>query len=94
MGAQTIMSEKGQIVIPKDVREALGFAPGQRFEVIRTGRGVLLHPAVAKSGRSGAELLGEIRKITASYKGPPVSIDEINETVAAEWAKSGLRGDW
>jgi AbrB family looped-hinge helix DNA binding protein len=94
MGAHTTMSEKGQIVIPKDVRDALGFTPGQRFEVIRTGRGVLLQPSATKSGRSSEDLLREIRKITASYKGPPVTIDEMNDTVAAEWARSGTRGEW
>lgn len=94
MSARTVLSAKGQVVIPKDLRDSLGFKTGQALDVIQTGGGVLLRPAMARSGRSNAEILEDVRKITRRYEGPPVSIEEINQTIAEEWAKSGLRGDW
>ena len=93
MGATTKISAKGQVVIPKDVRNALGFQPGQTLEVIRTGGGVLLRPQFRKSGESFDAITARIRMVAGAYKGPPVSIDEMNRTIAEEWARSGLRGE-
>lgn len=45
MDAVTI-SPKFQIVIPKDIREALGLRPGQKIQAIRYGDRVELVPIV------------------------------------------------
>jgi AbrB family looped-hinge helix DNA binding protein len=35
--ASTKMSSKGQVVIPQEIREAMGFKPGARFMVVTVG---------------------------------------------------------
>lgn len=41
-----IMGERGQIVIPKESREALRLKSGDKFVVIRNRRAIVLIPAV------------------------------------------------
>ncbi|WP_244884372.1 AbrB/MazE/SpoVT family DNA-binding domain-containing protein [Sphingobium cupriresistens] len=93
MNAKTTLSAKGQVVIPKDVRDKLGLEPGQVLDVVLMGGGVLLKPQHKKSGRSFEEIMAGIRA-RMDYKGPPVSIEDMNLTIAEHWAKSGEQGDW
>ena len=43
--ATTVLSSKGQVIIPSPIRTAHQWEPGQKFEAIDTGDGVLLKPA-------------------------------------------------
>ncbi|MBA16614.1 MAG: AbrB family transcriptional regulator [Sphingomonas sp.] len=81
MNAKTTLSAKGQIVIPKEVRDALGLKPGQAFEVVRSGNGVLLRPTAQKSGRSFDEITAAIREIAPKWEGPAVSIEEMDSAI-------------
>ena len=92
MNAKTKLSAKGQVVIPKDVRDALGLKPGQTLEVIKTGGGVLLRPQHAKSGRSFEEITAEIRALV-NYQGPPVSLEEMDRAIDEMWAQGGPNWD-
>lgn len=83
MNALTTLSEKGQVVIPKDVRDALGFATGQKLEVTPSGNGVFLRPVQQKSGRSADEIFARLREIAPSWQGKAVSIEEMDHAVDA-----------
>lgn len=92
MSAQTILSAKGQVVIPKDVRDALGLKIGQTLDVTQAAGGIFLRPAVQKSGRSFEDITASIRA-RIRYDGPPVSIEDMNETIRQGWIDAASGDD-
>jgi AbrB family looped-hinge helix DNA binding protein len=84
MTAQTKMSGKGQVVIPKAVREALNWPPGTQLEVERLGGAVTLRPAATKQGQLTLE---EFIARRPKYEGPPKSLEEIDEAMAGAMAE-------
>lgn len=92
MNAQTKMSAKGQVVIPKAVRERLRMRPGQLFDVVETAEGVLLRRVATPGRLSFEEALARIRKIVR-YDGPTVGIDEMKETIRQGWREAAERSD-
>lgn len=66
--ALTSLSVKGQVVIPKSLRETLGLRPGDRFIVSREGEAIILKPikkevAARLYGKyKGLELLADLEK--------------------------------
>ena len=91
MNAKTILSAKGQVVIPKDVRDHLGLKPGQQLDVIETAGGVLLRPVFQKSGRTTEEILNNLRELASEYKGPPIPVEEIDSAAKEAWGYRGRR---
>jgi AbrB family looped-hinge helix DNA binding protein len=81
MNAKTTLSAKGQVVIPKDVRDQLGLLPGQVLDVVPMGGGVLLKPQHKKSGRSFDEIMVGIRA-RYQYHGAPASIEDMDESIS------------
>ncbi len=74
MGALTTMTSKGQLTIPKDVREQLKLTPGTRFFVtVRNGEVV----AIPKNKKL-ADLAGILGK---PPNGKSFTIDEIDEAI-------------
>lgn len=74
MGAYTTMTSKGQLTIPKDVREQLSLKPGTRFYVtVLDGRVVALPKT-----RKLADLAGMLGK---PPKGAGASLEEIDAAI-------------
>ena len=63
----TRLSSKGQVVIPKHVREAHGWEPGQAFEIIEADEGVILRPKSPFPETTFDQVVG-----VAQYDGPRV----------------------
>lgn len=73
----TRLSNKGQIVIPKQVRSAHGWEPGLEFIVEDTGDGIKLKPVTPFKETKAEDLLGSI-----GYKGPRKSLKEMEAAIA------------
>lgn len=61
----TKVSEKGQVVIPKEIREKMGFTEGSRLIVIAAEDAVVLQRIETVAGRVKIrEILDRIRSVT------------------------------
>ena len=80
---QTKLSSKGQVVIPRDVRDAHHWRTGTEFEVEDLPEGVLLRPRVPDRV-SIEQVLG-----CTGYRGPARTVDEMKEAVLREAKKRG-----
>lgn len=72
------MTSKGQITVPKDVRDELGLEPGTKVDFVRVGPKEF---RIRAKNLSISDLFG-----TARYDGPPLSIEEMNEAIRDGWA--------
>lgn len=80
MNAQTKLSAKGQVVIPKAVRDRLQWAEGVDLEVVETAGGVLLRPKSTRPRISMDEFLASLPK----HHGPPVTLEEMDQAILKE----------
>ena len=72
--ATAVVTSKGQITIPKSVRERLGVDAGDRVEFVETENGIF---TVIAATRDVKELKGIVPK-----PAKPVSVDDMNRTIA------------
>lgn len=82
------VSSKGQVVIPKQVRQRLGIQAGSRLELTEAGGELRLR--LAK--RPGKTATVEEGVGLARYKGPRVSIAEMNRAVRKRAAREDNYG--
>jgi antitoxin PrlF len=70
--AESIVSTKGQIVIPAQIREELGVEAGSRVEFVKTEEGWLIKPATLPV----TVLKGVLKKPRK-----PLSIEDMNQII-------------
>lgn len=82
----TLLSSKGQVIIPKSIRSSHHWKPGTRFVVEDVQGGVLLKPLNCFAATDLKSGLG-----CAGYKGVTKSLEEmqaaIDDEVARAWSK-------
>ena len=83
----TIVSTKGQVILPKLVREHRGWGPGTRLTVEETPEGVLLKPAPLFEPTRPEDVAGCLK-----YDGPPKTIEEMDAAIDAEIRSRLARG--
>ena len=57
----TRLSTKGQIILPKKIRDSRAWGPGTKFTVEETGDGILLRPADRFPESSLVDVAGSLR---------------------------------
>lgn len=75
----TALSTKGQVVLPKALRDRRNWTPGTRLVVEETPRGILLREA---SPRLPATTVDEVFG-SAGYTGPALSVEEMDAALDA-----------
>lgn len=86
----TLLSSKGQVIIPKALREARHWRAGTRLQVEETSEGLLLKTIASDEKVPLAEGLMAIRKQIA-YRGTAVSVDDMHAAIVREAARKGKR---
>jgi AbrB family looped-hinge helix DNA binding protein len=81
----TVLSAKGQLVLPAALRKAQAWVPGTRFEVLATPEGVLLKPLAAAPSFAPTTLDAVFGM--ARYTGPARTLRDMDAAVAAEAAR-------
>lgn len=83
----TTVSTKGQVILPKAIRDQKHWTPGTRLVVENTPQGVLLREATSLPETRPEDVFGMLK-----YDGPPVSIEEMNEAIGIEVKRRHARG--
>ena len=78
MGTEITISSKGQIVIPKDVRDALGLRAGGKLKLERVGNRLILESSHPDRPRISYE---EFRRRMPKYEGPRVSDEAMRDAI-------------
>lgn len=84
---KSALSTKGQVVIPKSIRDRHDWHAGTKFEFIDYPDGVLMKAVPASPKKYTLDDLASFLK----YDGPPATIDDmkraIDDTMDAKWSK-------
>lgn len=84
--AQTVVSSRGQVVLPKELREKRHWKPGTKLTIEEHPEGVLLK-RVEEKKLAISDLRGMLK-----YKGPARSIEEMNAAIEKEARRRHARG--
>lgn len=75
----TVVSTKGQVILPKVIREQRRWPAGTRLVIESTPDGILLKPASVFPSSDIDAVFGSL-----AWKGPALSIEDMNAAVAGE----------
>lgn len=82
------MSTKGQVILPKTIRDQLHWDAGTRLAVMHTADGVLLKPlATIFAPTRPEEVFGSL-----AYKGTPKLVEEMDAGLIEEVKRRHARG--
>jgi AbrB family looped-hinge helix DNA binding protein len=83
----TTVSTKGQVILPKAIRQRKHWEPGTRLVVEDTPEGVLLKAAPVFTPTRPEDVAGML-----AYRGRPRTIEEIDSAITAEVKRRRARG--
>jgi AbrB family looped-hinge helix DNA binding protein len=83
----TRLSSKGQVIVPKAVREARNWLPGTEFLVEEVEEGILLRPLKPFKPTTLEDVIG-----CTGYSGPVRSLEDMERAVAQGAKERHARG--
>jgi AbrB family looped-hinge helix DNA binding protein len=83
MMTQTHLSAKGQVVIPKGLRDRLRWVPGMRFDIVERGGSVTLHPRVDAPAFAPSSLTALQALSPAAPAQPVAAISGLDDAILA-----------
>lgn len=83
----TTVSTKGQVILPKAIRQRKHWEPGTRLVVEDTPEGVLLKAAPVFTPTRPEDVAGML-----AYRGRPRTIEEMDSAITAEIKRRRARG--
>ncbi len=83
----TRLSTKGQVILPKSIRDARKWTPGTEFTVEETRQGILLRPANPFPRTELHQLFGFLK-----YKGKPKTLAQMDAAITEEVKRRHARG--
>jgi AbrB family looped-hinge helix DNA binding protein len=83
----TTVSTKGQVILPKAIRQRRNWAAGTRLVVEDTPDGVLLNAAPVFASTRPEDVAGIL-----AYRGPPKTLEEMDAAITAEVKRRHARG--
>ena len=72
------LSTKGQLIIPKEIRDRHGWSAGTRLEIVDHGDSIQIRAAVAVAATTLDDLIGCL-----AYDGAPKSLGEMESAIEA-----------
>jgi AbrB family looped-hinge helix DNA binding protein len=83
----TRLSSKGQVIVPKSVREAHGWQAGQEFEIEDLGSSIVLRPVNAFPPTRIEDLIG-----CTGYQGQKHTLEDMEAAIATGVAEQFAKG--
>ena len=87
MNARAKVSSKGQVVIPKQIRDDLGIVEGSEIEFVQQGRAVFVRPVEDFDPRYPKLPAGEFMKHVIRIDRPFPTDEEIDQAMLGEAAR-------
>jgi len=84
---KTTLSSKGQVILPKSVRQAHNWTPGTVFSVEEADDGVLLRPLKPFPATELEDVFACL-----AYSGPAKTLEEMEKSINAEVRRRHARG--
>lgn len=85
MNAIVKLSSKGQIIIPKEIRDELALREGEPMRVRRSGRQIIFEAVALADEKID---YAEFRQRVPKYSGPPIAVDDMTSQIGklfSEW---------
>jgi AbrB family looped-hinge helix DNA binding protein len=84
MNVRAKFSSKGQIVVPKELRNRLGFVEGTEVVFSETNDGLLIKPIPARNSKFPPITFEEFKSRRVKWTGTPVTVEDMDKAILKE----------